>query len=311
MSESKSWDNYWAGSSAGVAFNLEGAEHPALDRFWQATLTDVSAETRILDVASGRGALLAHLPTADYRCCVSLDYSIAALSSQRQSYDFILPVAADAGQLPLKEGSFDLVVSQYGVEYGGADAVAALPSMLAPGGRIMLAMHCEDSVIYRECHANARALAKLQDSSFLPLAEEMFRAGYAVLKGQGASAEAAGAARALLGPFRGLGQLLQEFGEGVAGGTVMTLYRETARIQERIQHHVEQDVIDWLQTMAREIRHYQARMDSMMTSALSAQEFEARIAAYRELGIECQKTELLKIETGDSLAWVLVGVRHD
>jgi SAM-dependent methyltransferase len=309
LSDTKGWDNYWTGSSSGVAYNQEGADHPALDRFWHQALAPVNVDLRILDVASGRGALIDYLPAGNYRHFVSLDYSHAALASQQVNHDFIQPVVADVKAMPFDAGSFDLVISQFGVEYGGPGAIDSLPSLVAAGGRTVLVMHCEGSVIDRECRSNREAIRRVNQLGFLPLAENMFRTGYAVLKGSADRKAAGDSARALLEPFRGIGQILQEMGEDVAGGTVMTLYRETARIQERIQHHVEEEVIGWIQTMTREIGQYEARMQSMIDAALSVEAFQSRTGVYEREGIEIEHAEMLLTQAGEPLAWQLSGVR--
>lgn len=311
LSDTRGWDKYWTGSSSGAAFNQEGADHPALDEFWIEALAGVDKKARILDVASGRGALLAHLPSADYEQLVSLDYSLAAMVSQRTAYPFVLAVSADVKQLPFLPASFDHIVSQFGVEYGGLEAVDSLADYVAPGGRIDLILHGEGSLIEKECHANLAALKQLQTLGFLPLAEAMFTAGYKVLKGEGDRGAAGEAARKMLEPFRGVGQLLEQYGEGVAGGTLLTLYRETARIQERIQHHVEDEVIGWLQTMDSEVNSYMERMQSMSDAALSESEFRDRVSSYQSRGISCSTTEPLQGEQGELLGWVLSGERHD
>ena len=34
MTETRGWDAYWKGSSSGVAFGLEGVDHPILAEYW-------------------------------------------------------------------------------------------------------------------------------------------------------------------------------------------------------------------------------------------------------------------------------------
>lgn len=310
MSDATSWDRYWSGSRAGVAFNQEGANHPALLNFWGEALRDVSPASRILDVASGRGALI-NQSSGSYENFVTLDYSQAALSSQREAYPFALPVAADARRLPFRESTFDTVLSQFGVEYGGPEAIDGLPGVLAPGGRVILVMHCADSVIDQECRANEEALERFLALDFLPRVEAMFRAGYAVLKGQGDQRAAGEAAKQVVPSFKALAGLLEEFGPDIAAGTLLTLYQETARIQQRIQHHVEEEVLGWLETMNDELGYYRLRMQSMINAALDDSTYSDRVSVYKAAGIECLRSGLLKSDTGQPLAWVIEGVRID
>ena len=94
MTETRGWDAYWEGSSSGVAFGVEGVDHPVLAEYWNGFFTGVGAGKSILDVASGRGALQEHIRTAgvEIKRVVSLDFSHAALFSQRKEQPDILQI---------------------------------------------------------------------------------------------------------------------------------------------------------------------------------------------------------------------------
>ena len=309
LSDSNAWNDYWVGSRSGAAFNAEGADHPVLDHFWRQALGEVTGTQRLIDLASGRGALLGYLPeeASPDICCV--DRSLAALASQRNLRPGILPVVADVADIPFADQGFDLVISQFGVEYGGAEAIDRVYRLIAPGGRVILVLHRQNSIIDLECRNNLEALHKLREIEFLPLARSMFTAGYAVLKGQAAREHALAHGRALLEPFRRLGELLGEHGEAAAGGTLLTLYQETARIQQRIQHHLEEEVIGWLETMEREIVQYEARMQSMTAAALSQESLMERVAKAVEAGITLEPAMEMNAQPDQALAWVLDGTR--
>jgi ubiquinone/menaquinone biosynthesis C-methylase UbiE len=165
-SDIEAWDRYWAygylhSCSALHAGNYRGA----IAAHWRERFQALADGSRALDVATGNGALaLMALETADARD-VTFDITAADLAA-------IDPVqqAADAGQraqlarvrfwprtpaeaLPVPEGAFDRVCSQFGLEY--SDLRQSLPEIarvLAPGGRLSAVIHHADSVIVQPAY---------------------------------------------------------------------------------------------------------------------------------------------------------------
>jgi ubiquinone/menaquinone biosynthesis C-methylase UbiE len=145
------WSRYWKqdvlhslpGSFAG---NYEGA----IGRFWLRHLSALGAGHRILDIATGNGAI----PRLACKACagdmpridaidlaeVSPDWLSAQPAACRDALRFHSGVSAEA--LPFPDGSFDLATSQYGIEYcDDARTVPELARVLRPGGRVALLVH--------------------------------------------------------------------------------------------------------------------------------------------------------------------------
>lgn len=307
LNESKSWDDYWTGSSSGVAFSSEGAQHPQLGAFWAQAFGEVDRCQRLLDVASGRGAVLEYLRTSDLKPeeVFAVDYSAAGLSSLRENFPQVLVTAADAAAPAFAPGSMSLVVSQFGVEYAGQQGLLALPELVASGGEIILITHAEGSVIYEECRANRDALAALEQLNFLSYAEDMFQSGYMVIRGQIGRKEAGAMARRVIEPFNGLREIMDRYGEDVAGGTIRTLYEETARIQQRFQYHLEDEVMGWIRSMKHEVRSYSGRMNSMLNAALSESALSEIVDAWAAMGCQLLTCDALKDASQRQLAWAV------
>ena len=311
MSDSQSWDDYWSGSQSGVAFNSEGAQHPLLAEFWGQAFAEVATCGRLLDVASGRGAVLEYLAASTLTPVevIASDYSAAGLSSLKEHYPAATIVVADAANLPIAPAVMDLVVSQFGVEYAGESALEALPPVLCKGGRLIIVSHAEGGLIYEECRANHRALTELQALNFLQFAEDMFQSGYQVIRGQIGRKEAGAMARRVIEPFNGLRTIMDRYGEDVAGGTIRTLYQETARIQQRFQYHLEEEVMGWIRSMKQEVASYTGRMSSMMSAALSADQIEAVSQAWSSQGLKIERQTPLIDESDRQLAWTLKALK--
>jgi hypothetical protein len=56
----ESWDTYWQGAQASVAYTGCGSSHPQVLSFWDDYFRDVQGgdgEPKIIDIASGNGAV--------------------------------------------------------------------------------------------------------------------------------------------------------------------------------------------------------------------------------------------------------------
>jgi ubiquinone/menaquinone biosynthesis C-methylase UbiE len=278
MNSTDGWDSYWSGSQSGAAYGQEGIDHPLLAAHWRRLLATVKSGETVLDVASGRGALAAFLRPEQVDL-VSVDFSSAALRSQTSLFPAIKAVAADVRQLPFGDGGIDRIISQYGIEYGGVDAIPALIRLIRPGGRIQLVLHMSGSVIDSECQANVDALARLEASQFLTLA--------------------------VISAHEELGAILRQYGEGIAGGTIKTLFMESAKMQERLPNYVEAEVMEWLASMARETVTYKQRMQSMVGAAISEEVFKLLMEKFRAAGMTIEEACPIKDDADQALGWSL------
>ena len=157
------WARYWAtGALHSCAGTYAGDYGGAIAAFWHEVFAALLPGQRVLDLATGNGALphllLSCRPQADVYCD-AVDLSpvapawVAALPlPQRERIRFHGRTRAEA--LPFGDGCFDLVVSQYGFEYcKHGDAAAELQRVLAPGGRLAMILH----------HAGSRPVALAHD----------------------------------------------------------------------------------------------------------------------------------------------------
>jgi SAM-dependent methyltransferase len=137
------WSRHWATGAPHSCAGSYGALYGgAIAEFWGAVHAHTRAGARVLDLASGSGAvprLLRRLrPELDCR------YEAADLSlsvpQDAPWLHFHPGVAAEA--LPFADAGFDLLTSQYGVEYGDLERVLReLLRLRRPQGRIALVLH--------------------------------------------------------------------------------------------------------------------------------------------------------------------------
>ena len=147
------WSQYW---SAGLLHSCPGSfadnYSGAIAQFWESALADMKPGARVLDIATGNGALPQML-LQRYGDGVSVDAVDAAQlapawfdPSQHPGTIFHSGVMAEA--LPFEDACFDYVVSQYGIEYATRPAACQQAlRVLRPAGRVALVMHHSDSVL--------------------------------------------------------------------------------------------------------------------------------------------------------------------
>jgi Methyltransferase domain len=181
---SEVWSRYWAlGARHSCGGSFGDAYGGAIGGWWQQLFQALPAGSRVLDLATGSGAVLqlglAHTRFADIRL-EGVDLMHAAPPWLRQ-----LPPAQQARvhlhqgvgteQLPFADGSFDLVTSQFGLEY------TRLPQTLTEARRVLRAGGALRAVLHHSLarplvlarHELAHIAWLLQPSGLLDVASRM------------------------------------------------------------------------------------------------------------------------------------------
>ena len=312
----ESWDSYWQGAQSSGAYTGGGSEHPLVLSFW----TDYFAEAwerkeqpRIIDIASGNGAVVEHARNVfggvlpGFTC---LDISESAVKILEERFPGIRGVVSDAANIFLEPGSFDIVTSQFGVEYAGLDAVESLERLVAPKGELALLLHTRDGVIFRQCTDNLAAVRAMQEAEFTSRCSAMFEAGFALMKG-GDPEPFQVAGRALAPAIKAMEDIMKRYGQHVASGSVLQIYRDVRTIHKRMKHYDCAEVLEWLQKMEHELVAYEGRMASMRSVALDEADFEQVRAALTAKGLTILRAEPLRQSERDlPVAWALIARRE-
>ncbi len=307
-----SWDTYWQGAEDSAAFTGGGSSHPLVLSFWDEYFGTLQARRdglQIIDIASGNGAVVESalrsfggvLP--DFTC---LDISDSAIRMLEERFAGVRGVTADAADIPLDSGGFDIATSQFGVEYAGPGALGEVARLLAPGGELAMLLHHRNGVIHRECSASLAAITDMQAAEFLPLCQAMFEAGFDALQG-GDSAAYRDAGQAFAPAIRAMEGIISQYGGEVADGTVLRLYRDVRDIHGRMRHYEPADVTSWLDRMGDEIEAYAGRMSSMCEAALDEAQFEEACNSLAAQGFVMVRSGTLGQAAGEPpLAWALI-----
>lgn len=306
------WDSFWQRADKAAALAGTGSrQHPRIAAFWASLAS--GARPRCVDLASGSGGMFACLPealapggTAEW---VALDISTAAVRDLMRRFPGVAGLVADAANPPFEERSFDIVTSQYGVEYAGPDAVVAAARLVAPGGRLALLVHSRPGRIYDECRASLDAIDRLKAARVFPLATSQLAAGFgAVQAGNPGGVERA--RRKLKPAFRALNQGLKRHGDAVASGLLARFRSDLAQIAERLPNYARSDVLGWLRNMQRELDDYRTRMLAMTTAALELREIDAIAERLRADGLRPDTDAPRPLLDGSaSLGWIIEAER--
>lgn len=164
------WDSFWRYDRLSSFQSIPGAPNygaPIADG-WRAFFDDLPNDSRVLDLATGNGAIAVMAVAAGKDFAVTgADLAAveptAFVTQQRAELEqvrFLANTPAEA--LPLPDASIDAVVSQYGVEY--SDLTRSIPEavrVLAPGGQLRFAMHAAEGTVARD------TVASIADADFL------------------------------------------------------------------------------------------------------------------------------------------------
>ncbi len=173
------WDSFWRYDRLSSFHAAPGAPNygPPVADGWRAFFADLPDGARILDLATGNGAIAVLAVEAGRNFAVT-GADLAAVEptafvtrnrAELEKIHFLAGTPAEA--LPLPGASFDAIVSQYGVEYSDLDR--SLPEavrLLAPAGRLRFACHATEGSIARDTATSIADADFLLDLDLIALA---------------------------------------------------------------------------------------------------------------------------------------------
>ena len=150
------WDSFWRYDRLSSFLTTPGAPNyaPPIADGWRAFFKSLTDGARVLDLATGNGAIAVMAVEAGKDFSVT-GADLAAVEptafvtrnhAELKQIRFLPNTPAEA--LPLADASIDAVVSQYGAEY--SDLARSIPEavrVLAPGGRLRFAIHAAEGAV--------------------------------------------------------------------------------------------------------------------------------------------------------------------
>jgi Methyltransferase domain len=295
-----------------------GVRDPAPAEFWTRSFARALSENplpRLIDIACGDGAVTgvavdaaqAARARANIFCA---DRSFSAAVEIRKRFPQVQAVVCDACGMPYPDGSFDLVVSQFGIEYAGEAAFVEAARLVAAGGRLLAIVHIVGGSLHRECTENLAAVRAVIQSKFVPSAREAFSAGFALIAGKIGGVEFRLHDRRLAVAVEIVKQILGDKGPSALNRFLDRLFRDIGHMYNRMQNYTPDKVLAWLDVMENELAAYEGRMVSMTLCAFDKETINstARDLSAAGLVVDAPQTLALK-ESAKPGGWVLSASR--
>lgn len=156
------WTRYWAsGALHSCTGSFDDGYGGAIGAWWEARFTALGAGDRILDIGTGGGPLPLMLVRRAEGDAARMPY-VTAVDLAQLRFGWIPDPAPDWGSklelrtgvraeaLPFGPATFDLVCSQFGIEYAGRPAaIEEVLRVLRADGRAAFVLHADGSVLTR------------------------------------------------------------------------------------------------------------------------------------------------------------------
>lgn len=315
----RDWDAYWQNAGVAPALCAGGARDAALDRSWSRLLQPVFARSRsslrALDIGSGNGAVIRHLLRLTHESgrsavTIALDAAPHALAELRRQIPEAHCVAADAARTPFPDHAFDLLTSQFGLEYAGAGAFTEAARLLGDGGTLAAILHLQDGGIERECRANLDAIDGFRSGGLLPAFAACYHAAWALAHESGAAADFQAAERRLSTAVAAADAVLRKYGPQAGGGTLLRIYRDVGHMHGRLGAYEPGELQQWIGRMTAELDAWAGRMAAMLDAALDEPRLETLLSGLRAAGFEIRTRERLAFDRARlPCAWIILAER--
>jgi SAM-dependent methyltransferase len=295
MDNGSAWDRFWSydrlasfGTGAGA-----GNYGTAIAAGWRAFFAELPAGSRVLDLATGNGAIAVIAIEAGDRLQVTgadlADVSPAAFVSQcKHQLDQVRFLAnTPAEKLPLDDASIDAVVSQYGVEYSDMDrSVPEAARVLAPGGRLRFAVHAAEGKVAADTgRAIADADYLLDHIQLTDRAAACCQAILAIERGRTGGALAQAAAQAKYAAFReGLKAVADRVRGAADVAMLSSVHRSLTELFEQRRSHDEAELQDRIGKLRTEVADHRERQRALLAAARSGAQMAELADHLQDLG---------------------------
>lgn len=297
------WGHYWrsrAREQTGAALVDDGNEHENdLAEFWHSIFSSADTDACVLDLACGAGAALRQAAAVGIEKLAGADISAAALASLQRAMPGAVVCECSASDTPFESAIFDIIVSQFGIEYAGL--TKALPEavrLLAPRGLLVAIIHMKGSGMVREVEKRFEEGRALLQTNFIALAKDVFETAQKPNTPENA-VRAIEAAKAFEPAKLALAKLASR-----RGSLAEHLYTGTQTMYTRVSYYELKEIHGWLDSMDAEIKAYTGRMGSMMNAAVSEKQAMDALTLLQKLG--CEPAQLGRLQlAGRDAGWVL------
>lgn len=317
--EIEQWDRYWAYGNIHSFSQVAGGNYQGrIAAFWQDCFRAIEPGSRILDIATGNGAIpLLALAESDR---LSLDFDITGVdladidpaqgvkdpSLQSALARITFRGRTPAESLPCDDLSVDLVCSQFGLEYSDLGrSIPEIARVLKPAGRLAVIAHHCDSVLLRATRVELEQLDFVLDEVKLYLrARNLLRAMPAGSPG--------GAGRAnpkLQKKHKALQDAMTRVQQAAEQSTNPTMLLGPAQYVREIFSAMDRaspgELLKWLEEALSRVTANRRRLMDMEDAALGEDDMEGLVDTMNQSGISDLVALPFYEEDGSLLGWCL------
>ena len=313
--DSESWDRYWLSAGDAAALNVGKPVSNQLQQEWESFLQinlAKRAKCKLLDLACGNGVLTGlvsefnkQIPDCELEIC-SLDSSASAITNIQKHYPQVQTVVADAAKTGLKSNDFDLVVSQFGIEYADNGATEEVERLLAPNGQLMFICHLKQGQIYQQCEADLKLVETFQQTGLMKSSREAFDCGFSVFKGQLTKAEFQPFNEAMLEAGAKAKPILNQTNATPLMNTLRAIFVDIGEMYKQLTQYDPAEAMLWFDRTEAELDAYITRMKAMLAAAMDEKEFEQFVGELTARSIEVTSaTHLVANADNQAFAWIV------
>ncbi len=309
------WSQYWShGAEHSCGGSYEGGYGDAITHYWRTCFETLPSQARMLDIGTGNGPLpriFLNLDTRSDLHCDAVDLATVAPAwlnelsvEHRQRIKFHSNCQAEL--LPFECQTFDLIVSQWGLEY--CDLEKALPEVLRvlkPGGIIQLLLHQKDALpVQLAGHELEHLDWLLRSSTYLATVERMLIPMVQARTTEGRQAlKYDGTANRLRAEFNQLQDVIQaRIDTGHCPDVLHEVRRATAKLYGIASQHGLVSAQEALQNLQQELLHSELRLQELCKYAMDENAVRA-LASQLSRGADFQLGQLLDQER--AMGWTL------
>lgn len=318
-SHDKDWGNYWQGraaKSSGEALVGVGIEKSSeLSNYWSRIFSALPKTTRIADFACGAGSALRHAHDAGLTELTGIDIAPDAIRVLKQAIPGVQGCVSPVHQTPFDNGSFDVIVSQFGFEYAGdysnvLSTASEIIRLLVDGGRFEAIVHIKGGAIEQESQNSLASIKVVLGSQFIQRAQRMFEAVYAA-EASATPEHQKRFMQSLVEMSQAEGRIIEWLKSSEAQGNEFTrfglyLINSTREMFEHRGALQLMDCLSWLEKMEYEILAYRGRMESMIGAALTQEEAKGVMRLFNKQGFTAREPKPFSFDPAElPAAWML------
>lgn len=300
------WTRYWNNRDSAASGSGSVLENDnEFSGFWRQQLGDMNSSSSVLELACGAGPVLRLADTLGFSQLSGVDIAPNAIALLNQAIPSVNSVVASAAETGLCDNSFDLIVSQFGIEYSPhAPTAKEIHRLLKKGGKMLALCHHSNGLLASEDHVQYDAASQILDSGFIPAFKAFLEAEAAYKQSQSPDLNSSvqAAAIQLQKSQQSLVKTVQTHPNSIAAH----LYQGSRSLFERRQSYNLQDILNWFDQMDVEVSLLKERMASMLSVSMDETSICKFTDHLEHSGLNISPTNTFQPEECASpLAWIV------